>query len=109
MTNIGSSSKNKPIQSKFQRAKSPTKGYLVSNMIQYSEVVRQRDELRIRIQHLLHILNDSQAAFEEQTKENQVLRHALSQGIVATNAASPSHDVLLTAPAPATADENVYF
>jgi hypothetical protein len=46
-----------------------------------AQVVRQRDELRIRIQHLLHILQDSQTAYEEQTKENEVLRHALSQGI----------------------------
>jgi dihydropteroate synthase len=81
-------------------------------MMQYSEVVRQRDELRIRIQHLLHILHNSQVAFEEQTKENQVLRHALSQGSVGTdgpNATSFSHKVLATAAAPDTAHEYVYL
>ncbi len=50
-------------------------------MSEYSAVVRQRDELRIRIQHLLHLLQDSQTAFDDKTRENQVLRHALSQGI----------------------------
>ena len=43
------------------------------------QTVRQRDELRIRIQHLMHLLHDSQTAFDDQTKENNVLRHALLQ------------------------------
>ena len=42
-------------------------------------IVRQRDELRIRIQHLMHLLHDSQVAFDEKIKENIVLRHALLQ------------------------------
>ena len=67
------------IKPSTKRVNSPTKGQLVSDMMEYSSVVRQRDELRIRIQHLLHLLQDSQTAFDQKSKENQVLRHALSQ------------------------------
>ena len=54
-------------------------------MAEYATVLRQRDELRIRIQHLLHLLNDSQTAYDAQAKENEVLRHALSQGMNAVS------------------------
>lgn len=41
-------------------------------------IQRQRDELRIRIQHLLHLLHESQDKVSEQATEIQVLKHALS-------------------------------
>ncbi len=41
---------------------------------------RQRDELRIRIQHLLHLLHESQDRTTDQAREIQVLKHALSDG-----------------------------
>ena len=41
-------------------------------------LLRQRDELRIRIQHLLHLLHDSEETNKAQEHELVVLRHALS-------------------------------
>ena len=72
-------SKSKVNSNHAKHSTSPTKGHIVSGMSEYMAVVRQRDELRIRIQHLLHLLNDSQTSFDETLKENQVLRHALTQ------------------------------
>jgi hypothetical protein len=70
------------------------------------QVTRQRDELRIRIQHLLHLLHESDEKISTQQKEIQVLKHALRHPVPDTlNQPAPSQEP--TATSKETDEENV--
>ncbi len=70
-------------RSKSTPRTSPSRTVLLAPAHETQTLTRQRDDLRIRIQHLLHLLHDSQVAQEEQTREIAVLRHALGTDNVA--------------------------